>query len=183
MALHPLGYPLAQAYSNLKLTKKNTNTLLALGGGVGSGGLKEKALYLAGKFPEKKIIVVCGNNHTLKKELTDLSLPNLEVHGFSNNLPTLMGKSDIIITKAGPGTIMEAAVMGKPLIITSWVGLQERDNVDFVIENNLGVYSPTLPRLIKDIEKIYGNYSDYSKGDLKFKNGTEKIVQFLTTLI
>jgi Monogalactosyldiacylglycerol synthase (EC 2.4.1.46) len=35
-----------------------------------------------------------------------------------------MAASDIVISKAGPGTLMEALVMRRPVIVTQAVGMQ-----------------------------------------------------------
>ena len=53
-----------------------------------------------------------------------------------------MSACDVVVTKAGPGTIMEAVALGKPLILTGAVGLQEEGNIGFVTEAQLGVFCP-----------------------------------------
>ena len=44
----------------------------------------------------------------------------------------------MIITKAGPGTIMEALICGLPLVLNAFVPCQEEGNIPFVVENKVG---------------------------------------------
>jgi UDP-N-acetylglucosamine:LPS N-acetylglucosamine transferase len=66
----------------------------------------------------------------------------------------LMAASDLVITKAGPGTLMEALVMRKPVIVTEAVGMQERGNIDFVLNYELGMYCPTNERIIAAVRDL-----------------------------
>lgn len=67
---------------------------------------------------------------------------NVIVHplGFVNNMAEYMCAADILVTKAGPGTIAEAASVGLPVLLTSYLFGQEEGNVDFVIEKKFGAY-------------------------------------------
>jgi 1,2-diacylglycerol 3-beta-galactosyltransferase len=58
--------------------------------------------------------------------------------GFVTNMAEYMVAADILVTKAGPGTIAEAAAVGLPIMLTSFLPGQEAGNVDFVLENGFG---------------------------------------------
>ena len=62
-----------------------------------------------------------------------------------------MAASDIIVTKAGPSTISEAAIAGLPMIISDRIPGQETGNVRLVTENRAGIY---LPKPEKVAERI-----------------------------
>ena len=53
-----------------------------------------------------------------------------------------MVAADLLLTKAGPGTIAEAASLGLPVLLTSFLPGQEEGNVDFVVEKKFGLYQP-----------------------------------------
>lgn len=60
--------------------------------------------------------------------------------GFVTQMADYMAASDILITKAGPGTIAEAAALGLPVMITSFLPGQEAGNVNIVLDNGFGDY-------------------------------------------
>lgn len=66
--------------------------------------------------------------------------PN-QVRGFVHQMSDYMACADVMITKAGPGTIAEAAIRGLPTMLSSFLPGQEAGNVPFVTENGFGAYS------------------------------------------
>ncbi len=69
--------------------------------------------------------------------------------GFVTNMAEYMVAADLLLTKAGPGTIAEAASLGLPVLLTSFLPGQEEGNIDFVIEKKFGEYVPdSNPKLI-----------------------------------
>jgi len=61
--------------------------------------------------------------------------------GFLTNIPEYMVAADVLVTKAGPGTIAEAAAVGLPVMMTSFLPGQEAGNVDVVLESKFGEYN------------------------------------------
>ncbi len=175
-----IDYPLSSKFNKSRSGSKTNNTILILGGGTGAGNLDTQIKSLIGKI-DKKMIVVCGRNEKLFEKLNKLYKDNdqIKLYGFADNLPELYHKSDIILTKAGPGTIVEAAALSKPLIITSWVGLQEKENIDFVLENNLGIYEPDPKKLPVAVNKVYEYYSDYVKNKDLFSKGARSVAIYI----
>ena len=101
-----------QARASLKL--KDLPTVLVVGGGDGVGGLQKIALgvgeKLAGYAGDCQLVVVCGKNEKVKKALQAhpwASNVNVQVEGFVSNMDDYMVAADILVTKAGPGTIAE----------------------------------------------------------------------------
>ena len=132
---------------------KDLPTVLIVGGGDGMGGIiaqaqavGEKLQSLAeSKNESYQMVVVCGNNKSAQSTLSPPQTEwgnNIEVNvqGFVNNMDEYMRASDILITKAGPGTIAEASICGLPCILSSFLPGQEEGNVPFVEENGFGCY-------------------------------------------
>jgi len=60
--------------------------------------------------------------------------------GFVKNMAEYMVAADVLVTKAGPGTIAEAAAVGLPIMVTSHLPGQEAGNVDIVLDGGFGDY-------------------------------------------
>lgn len=64
---------------------------------------------------------------------------------------------DILITKAGPGTIAEAAICGLPCILSSYLPGQEEGNVPYVEENGFGCYEGSPEGLASRVEEWFAS--------------------------
>lgn len=72
----------------------------------------------------------------------DEGIVTVQSLGFVKNIADYMVAADLLVTKAGPGTIAEAAALGLPVILTSFLPGQEAGNVEFVVESGFGDFSP-----------------------------------------
>ncbi len=157
-------------------------TILLTGGGVGAGNMLDWANTLHAGCPDCQLIVVTGNNKALFAKLTGGIIPSerLKVLGYVNDMERLMAASDIVITKAGPGTIMEAVTMRRPLIITGAVGIQETGNIDFVRENKLGFHCPTPAAACRRILEVAADNLASSRESTHVPiNGAERIADII----
>ena len=114
--------------------------VLLVGGGEGMGPMFEIARAVARGRPPAQLCIVAGRNERLRRQLEAVSweIPT-RVFGFVTNMPEVMGACDLIITKAGPGTIAEALIMGLPIIISGFIPGQEEGNVRWVMEQGVGI--------------------------------------------
>ena len=115
---------------------------LLMAGGEGGGKLMPTTVALAKARLPMHLVVVCGRNETLRAKLEDLAhaLPTpMTVLGFTDKIPELMRTSDLLVTKAGPGTLAEANAAQLPVVVYDYVPGQERGNVDFVRSNGIGL--------------------------------------------
>ena len=63
----------------------------------------------------------------------------MHVLGFTDKIPEYFRAVDLLVTKAGPGTLAEANAAQLPVVVYDYVPGQERGNVDFVRSNGLGL--------------------------------------------
>jgi 1,2-diacylglycerol 3-beta-galactosyltransferase len=121
--------------------------LLLIGGGDGMGPLFDIALAVdaatANLEPPPQLVVIAGRNAALRQRLSGVSwrIP-VRVEGFVRNMPEWMAAADVLLTKAGPGTITEGLLSGLPLVLIGKVPGQEDGNVDYVVGNGAGVWEP-----------------------------------------
>eukprot|EP00611_Tribonema_gayanum_P013621 TRINITY_DN2462_c0_g1_i10.p2 TRINITY_DN2462_c0_g1~~TRINITY_DN2462_c0_g1_i10.p2 ORF type:complete len:478 (+),score=67.42 TRINITY_DN2462_c0_g1_i10:1913-3346(+) len=122
-------------------------TAVIVGGGDGVGRLSEIAHSVADQLsadmPLSQLVVVCGRNEAVRAALQARPWPpnvQVTVLGFIPHLDMYMAAADVLVTKAGPGTIAEACALGVPLILSSFLPGQESGNVPFVTEGGFGTY-------------------------------------------
>lgn len=60
--------------------------------------------------------------------------------GFVTRMAEYMVAADVLVSKAGPGTICEAASLSLPVLLTSFLPGQEEGNVDFVVDGKFGSF-------------------------------------------
>ncbi len=129
--------------------------VLFVAGGEGMGSIYKMVKALDAQPLKVQIVVVCGRNEDLKNKLEARTWTNTRhIFGFVTNhqeMPRLMAACDIIVTKAGPSTISEAAIAGLPMIISDRIPGQETGNVKLVLENDAGVYLPKPEKVVSKI--------------------------------
>jgi len=133
--------------------------IIAMAGGEGVGSLDQIAEELT--TLDATIVVITGKNaHLLKKLSAEDAPKNLRVYGFINNMHQLMQAADLIVTKAGPGTIVEALNSHLPLVLYSRLSGQEDGNVSFVTDHGAGIWQPKIQDMANTIQKILDNPLD-----------------------
>ena len=122
--------------------------VLMVGGGDGMGPLGKTARAIDESGLDLGIVVVCGRNEKLKANLESQSWENPTfIYGFTRDMPDFMRAADVIVTKAGPGTIAEALNANLPIILYAKLPGQEDGNVTFVESEGAGVWAPK-PQLV-----------------------------------
>lgn len=122
---------------------QNRPVILLVGGGEGMGPLEATARAIDASVQNVHLVVVAGRNLKLQERLQKNSWHNsITVYGFVQEMPDFMRAADILVTKAGPGTINEAFIAGLPMILYSRLPGQEDGNVGYVIDNGAGVWAP-----------------------------------------
>ena len=149
--LRLLGQPIHPRFDDVSGTKEELRRALGLpedrlivmlmAGGEGGGKLLPTALALAKARLPIHLLVVCGRNEPLRAKLEEVapSLPTpMTVLGFTDKIPEYFRAVDLLVTKAGPGSLAEANAAQLPVVVYDYVPGQERGNVEFVRHNGVG---------------------------------------------
>ena len=166
--LRVIGLPVADKFckppgDKLKLKKElgwptDKPIILLVGGGEGMGPLKIVSEEINKAKLDAGVVIITGRNKNLKEELEALewNIPS-RIYGFVTNMPDLMRAADILVTKAGPGTISEALIANLPIILYHRIHLgQEEGNVSYVIDEGAGVWGT-------EVEDIIDTLNDWLK--------------------
>ncbi len=164
--LRIVGHPAHPKFALYKTGKKEARraigwdadvpTVLLLGGGDGMGKIGEIARAIDASRSNVHLAVVCGRNKALEERLKSARWHGpTSIYGFVNNMEVMMRASDLLITKAGPGTIAEAAIMGIPLILYGAIPLQETPNARYVVENGAGLYIKRPQHIAQLVKRVF----------------------------
>jgi hypothetical protein len=125
--------------------------------------MKDAAMQIQNSILEPAMSA--DNSITLVESLGERKAGEVKVVGlgFVSNMAEYMVAADVLVSKAGPGTISEAAALSLPIILTSFLPGQEEGNVEYVVENGFGAYchvsdpigiAEELCMWLKDEEKL-----------------------------
>jgi 1,2-diacylglycerol 3-beta-galactosyltransferase len=129
--------------------RQDLPVVVLVGGGEGMGPLAAIAKAIDSSSLGIQLIIITGRNRVLKEQLEQRRwrIP-VQIYGFVKEMPDFMRAADILITKAGPGTISEAFIAGLPLILYSKMPGQEDGNVDYVVNEQAGVWAPEPEKVV-----------------------------------
>jgi 1,2-diacylglycerol 3-beta-galactosyltransferase len=131
--------------------------VLVCGGADGSGGLVKHARAIAAGSLNLDVVVICGRNERARTALAGLTTGAgrpVRVLGYVDNMPEWMRACDVVVSKAGPGTIAEALCCGLPLLLVWYLPGQERGNVEWVVDIGAGRYVPRDEQLVDAVAEL-----------------------------
>jgi 1,2-diacylglycerol 3-beta-galactosyltransferase len=130
------------------------------GGGEGSGGMARRVAAILGSSGDIDVVAICGRNRRLQRRLAgraSRARGRLKVLGFVDNMSDWLRCADVVIAKAGPGTIAEATCCGAPLLLTSHLPGQEKGNARFVTAAGAGRHAPRRRQMLRELGELRRN--------------------------
>lgn len=149
--------------------------VLIMGGGVGIIGDGSTTVRALEELEEKvQIIVVCGYNDKLKKQLSKElrnSKHKVILLGHVDYIHELMAISDMLITKPGGLTTSEAVASQLPMLLFKPLPGQEQDNAKLLTDLGVAFQAKNTKEMIEVL-----SFSLFKPGILnKMKNNGKKI--------
>ena len=144
-----IGYPVGQSFLNPptqeaareQLGLESRYTCLVSLGGEGVGANVPEVVRALQTCPlDPQIVVVTGRNEPLRRKLD--RFPDIRTLGYVSNIADYLAACDVVVGKAGPASVLEALAVGRPVLMTSYAGLNEEKLVHFVAAKDLGAHVP-----------------------------------------
>jgi UDP-N-acetylglucosamine:LPS N-acetylglucosamine transferase len=160
------GYPVRQAFLNVPsktearehLGLEDCFTCLISSGGEGvERNQRELVRVLLNSDVAPQVVVIAGRNEALKKELKALRMSRLRIEGFVDDMATYLAASDVFVGKAGPASVYEALVVGRPALVTGYAGINEVGVAHFVESQRLGCHVKTPRMLLEEVRRYASN--------------------------
>jgi UDP-N-acetylglucosamine:LPS N-acetylglucosamine transferase len=147
----------AEARERFELEAKRFTVAIVMGG-YGGTVIREFVENLEASGGGWQIVACCGNNEKLRLEL-DALRPGLKnkvlALGFSTQIPALMRAADLLITKPGPATLMEALAVGVPLALDDVNTMsQEIPNADWAESQSFAVGVKKRAKIFETVNRF-----------------------------
>ncbi|MEW5851507.1 MAG: glycosyltransferase [Myxococcota bacterium] len=163
LPIHPQFFDVNQPGSGVEAMRQareqaglpqDVPVVLVCAGGEGSNGMVAMVEEILRREERPHVVAVAGRNTLVQEQLEARAKgpdgERLHPLGFTTIMGTLMRASDVVVTKAGPGTLFEAMALGKPLVISDALPGQEQGNVDLVRDHGIGRIAMRGPREVAD---------------------------------
>ena len=138
------GYPVKEVFYKHARVRVELKTIIFLGGSHGAKAINDLALGVAGELKKRdiKIIHQAGESDydRVKKEYENLNV-EVELYAFTNQIPSLIEKADLAVSRAGASTLWELTTSGCPAFYIPYpyaAGDHQFYNAKFIVDNNLG---------------------------------------------
>lgn len=145
----------ATARAALGLT--DAPVVLLIGGAIGAPATK-LAFHRLRRI-DVQLVVVCGRNAALHRELIPFDGGQVRVLGFRDDIHDLMDAVDVLVSKAGAVTVAEALAKGLPAVCFWPIPRQEERNARYVVEGGAGALARTANELEREVIGIVADPS------------------------
>ncbi|MBV8981352.1 MAG: glycosyltransferase [Acidimicrobiia bacterium] len=96
-------------------------------------------------------LAVCGNNEQLRKKLQARGVGH--VLGWTDEMPTLMAASDVLVQNAGGLTCMEAFAAGLPVVSFEPIAGHGKDNAEQMADAGVATYAADADELFPVLDR------------------------------
>ncbi|HWQ76288.1 MAG TPA: glycosyltransferase [Syntrophomonas sp.] len=159
------GIPVRRAFqkSSQKYGLDSRFNILLMGGSLGVKTIKRVLGILMRTSLPVHLVVVCGKNLRLKRELERKYLPKcpghieLEILGFSSRIDELMDQADILFSKPGGITTTEAINKGVPIAVPFLIPGVEEGNCRILQEEGLVIKIERLKDIPQLVERVHSD--------------------------
>jgi processive 1,2-diacylglycerol beta-glucosyltransferase len=81
----------------------------------------------------------------------------IDIVGWTDQLPRMLGASHLLIGKAGGATVQETIAAACPMIVNHIVSGQEEGNARLIVETNSGVIAGSPAEVVAQVERAFAN--------------------------
>ena len=120
------------------------------------------------------VVVVCGRDVRTKAYLDVLAKAqktvDIRVYGFINFMDEMVKACDCAVIKAGPASLMEVLVSRKPVVMNHFIYGQELGNVQFAIDNKVGLFVRKTKLITKAVDVMLHDEEYLEKTSKQIEN-------------
>ncbi len=138
------GYPLKDIFFKNARVRDEIKCVIFLGGSQGAKAINDLALSVASELQKRgiKIIHQAGERdyERVKSAYEELGV-EAELYGFTKEMPSLMARADLAVSRSGASTLWELCANALPTFFIPFphaASDHQYYNAKFIVDNNLG---------------------------------------------
>ncbi|WP_457745422.1 undecaprenyldiphospho-muramoylpentapeptide beta-N-acetylglucosaminyltransferase [Sulfurimonas sp.] len=138
------GYPVKEVFRKTAHVREELKSIIFLGGSHGAKAINDLALSVAWKLKKRGISIIHqageADYERVKTEYEALGV-DVELYAFTKELPRLIAKADMAVSRAGASTLWELTANGCPALYIPYpyaAGDHQFYNAGFIVQNSLG---------------------------------------------
>jgi 1,2-diacylglycerol 3-beta-galactosyltransferase len=139
-----------------------TFVVVVTGGAEGTGSLDRQVRALSGcGLADLEVVAICGRNQGIERRVRRFQAragrDGLIVQGFVDNMADWLRCADVVVTRAGPGTLAEAMCAGAALIITSHLPGQEEGNTELAVAAGAARRASHPRDVVREVQRLHSD--------------------------
>lgn len=169
-----------EAYQEFGL-QPDKKTILSIGGSLGAGSINKGIQAKINLLKDSNIQMIwqTGKNYfdEISKSIDLQNFPNLKIMPFIQRMDLAYNIADVVVSRAGAGTISELAALGKATILVPSPNVSE----DHQTKNAMSLVEKNAAILINDnetCEKLLPEAIELINNDVKIKELQKNILEF-----
>ncbi|MBE0515324.1 undecaprenyldiphospho-muramoylpentapeptide beta-N-acetylglucosaminyltransferase [Sulfurimonas sp.] len=138
------GYPVKEEFFKSARVREDVKTIIFLGGSQGAKAINDLALSVAEELKKRgiKIIHQAGEKdyERVQKKYEESGV-EAEVYAFTKEMPSLMSKADLAVSRSGASTLWELCANGLPALFIPFphaASDHQYHNARFIVQNKMG---------------------------------------------
>lgn len=138
------GYPVKDVFFKSARVRSKIKTIIFLGGSQGAKAINDLALSVAKELQEQSIHIIhqAGERdfERVQKAYGELGV-EAELYAFTKEIPSLMAKADLAVSRSGASTLWELCANGLPALFIPFphaAADHQYHNAKFIVAHDLG---------------------------------------------
>ena len=138
------GYPVKEDFFRLARVREEIKTVIFLGGSLGAKSINDLALSVATALKDLNIKIIHQTGkidfERVKKEYEKLGV-EVELYAFTKEMPHLMSKADLAVSRSGASTLWELCANDLPALFIPYpyaASDHQYYNARFIVHNDMG---------------------------------------------
>ncbi len=138
------GYPVKEEFFKHARLRTKLSTIIFLGGSQGAKAINDLALHVSPSLQAKniKIIHQCGERdfERVRAAYEKLGI-QAELYAFTKEIPSLVARADLAVSRAGASTLWELCAAGVPTFFVPYphaAGDHQFYNARFIVDEAMG---------------------------------------------